>query len=153
MQSVKTTQSDRAGSFWDAVRGEAPLPPAAATLGMEFIDVDPDRGTIELAFTATEDFINPFGNVLGAYRAAMLYDTVGPTLIATLRPDQFQSTIELNSSFLRPVRPGRITAKGRVVHRDGDLAFLDASLFDADGMTVATATATARVIPFGVSAP
>jgi len=76
-----------------------------------------------------------------------------PTLIATLRPDQFQSTIELNSSFLRPVRPGRITAKGRVVHRDGDLAFLDASLFDADGMTVATATATARVIPFGVSAP
>jgi len=82
----------------------------------------------------------------------MLYDTVGPTLIATLRPDQFQSSIELNSSFLRPVRPGRITAKGRIVHRDGDLAFLDASLFDA-GMTVATATATARVIPFGVSAP
>jgi hypothetical protein len=76
MQSVKTTQSDRAGSFWDAVRGEAPLPPAAATLGMEFIDVDPDRGTIELAFTATEDFINPFGNVLGAYLAAMLYDRV-----------------------------------------------------------------------------
>jgi len=119
---------------------------------MEFIDVDPDRGTIELAFTAADDFINPFGNVLGAYLAAMLYDTVGPTLIATLRPDQFQSTIELNSSFLRPVRPGRITAKGRVVHRDSDLAFLDASLFDA-GMTVATATATARVIPFGVSAP
>lgn len=153
MRSVETTQSNRSGSFWDAVRGDAPLPPAAATLGMEFIDVDPDHGTIELIFKATEDFINPFGNVLGAYLAAMLYDTVGPTLIATLGSDQFQSTIELKCSFLRPVRPGRITAKGRVAYRDGDLAFLEASLYDADGLTVATGTATARVIPFGVSAP
>jgi hypothetical protein len=33
------------------------------------------------------------------------------------------------------------------VHRTGDLAFLDAELADADGRTVATATATARVVP------
>jgi hypothetical protein len=33
-----------------------------------------------------------------------------------------------------------------VVHRDGDLAFLEASLIDVHGTTVATATATARVI-------
>ena len=51
-------------------------------------------------------------------------------------------------SFLRPVRPGRIVAKGRVVHRDGDLAFLEASLVGADAAVIATATATAtaRVI-------
>jgi hypothetical protein len=33
-----------------------------------------------------------------------------------------------------------------VVHRAGDLAFLEASLSDADGVTIAAATATARVI-------
>jgi acyl-coenzyme A thioesterase PaaI-like protein len=71
--------------------------------------------------------------VLGVFQAAMLYDTVGPALLATLEPDQFQSTLQLSVSLLRPVRPGRITAKGRIVHRDGDLAFLEASLFDADG--------------------
>jgi uncharacterized protein (TIGR00369 family) len=76
----------------------------------------------------------------------MLYDTVGPALLATLEPDQFQSTMQLNVSFLRPVRPGRIIAKGRVVHRDGDLAFLEASLVGADAAVIATATATARVI-------
>jgi uncharacterized protein (TIGR00369 family) len=136
----------RSGPFWDGVEGRAPLPSAAATLGLEFIDADVDAGTIELAFAATEDFTNPTGNVLGAFQAAMLYDTVGPALPATLEPDQFQSTLQLNVSFLRPVRPGRIVGKGRVVHRDGDLVFLEASLLDAQEQVIATATATARVI-------
>jgi uncharacterized protein (TIGR00369 family) len=134
----------RSGPFWDGVEGRAPLPRAAATLGLEFIDADVDAGTIELPFAATEDFTNPTGNVLGAFQAAMLYDTVGPALLATLEPDQFQSTLQLNVSFLRPVRPGRIIGKGRVVHRDGDLVFLEAALIDAQEQVIATATA--RVI-------
>lgn len=137
---------ERSGLFWDAVEGRAPMPRAAATLGLEFVDADVDNGTIELAFVATEDFTNPTGNVLGAFVAAMLYDTVGPALLATLEPDQFQSTLELNVKFLRPVRPGRIVGKGRVVHRDGDIAFLEASLLDSHDSTIATATATARII-------
>ena len=71
-----------------------------------------------MAFTATEAFTNPAGNVLGAFQAAMLFDTVGPALLATLAPD-----------------------------RDGALAFLEASLLDGDAAVIATATATARVIP------
>lgn len=114
---------------------------------MEFIDADIENGTIELAFAATDDFTNPTGNVLGAFVAAMLYDTVGPALLATLEPDQFQSTLELNVDFLRPVQPGRIVGKGRVVHRDGDMAFLEASLIDSHEAIIATATATARIIP------
>jgi acyl-coenzyme A thioesterase PaaI-like protein len=50
-------------------------------------------------------------------------------------------------SFLRPVRPGRVVGKGRVVHRVDDTAFLAAALLDSDGALIATATATARVIP------
>jgi uncharacterized protein (TIGR00369 family) len=144
--------TDRTGPFWDAMEGRAALPRAAATLGLELIDADVERGTIELGFTATEAFTNPLGNVLGAFLAAMLYDTVGPTLLATLAPDEFQSTIDMHASFFRPVRPGRIFGKGRVVYRDGDLAFLEASLTDAGGMIIATATATARVIDLGVEA-
>ena len=79
----------RSGPFWDGVEGRAPIPRAAATLGLEFIDADPENGTIELAFSAKEDFTNPAGNVLGAFVAAMLYDTVGPALLATLERDQF----------------------------------------------------------------
>jgi uncharacterized protein (TIGR00369 family) len=137
----------RSGPFWDAVEGRAPLPRAAATPGLEFIDSDVENGTIELAFAATEAFTNPTGNVLGAFLAAMLYDTVGPALLATLEPDQFQSTLDLNVRFLRPVQPGRIFAKGKVVRRVGDIAYLEASLIDSGGAIIATATAIARVIP------
>jgi uncharacterized protein (TIGR00369 family) len=139
-------RNERSGHFWDAVKGRAPLPRAAATLGAEFIDANVEKGTIELAFAAREDFTNPTGNVLGAFVAAMLYDTVGPALLATLEPDQFQSTLEISVHFLRPLRPGRVVGKGRVVHRDGDMAFLEASLIDSNKATIATATATARVI-------
>jgi uncharacterized protein (TIGR00369 family) len=141
-----STISGRSGPFWDAMEGRAPLPRAAATLGLEFIQADVERGTIELALAATEAFTNPTGNVLGAL-AAMLYDAVGPTLLATLPPDQFQSTLDLKVNFLRPVRPDRIVGRGLVVRRDGDIALLEASLVDAKQAMIATATATARVIP------
>jgi len=137
----------RSGPFWDGVEGRAPVPPAAATLGFEFIEADVEAGTIEVAFAATEAFTNPAGNVLGAFVAAMLYDTVGPALLATLAPDQFQSTRQLTVTFRRPVRPGRVTGQGRIVHRDEDLVFLEASLLDADRAVIATATATAQIIP------
>jgi acyl-coenzyme A thioesterase PaaI-like protein len=68
----------RSGPFWDGVEGRARVPQAAATLGFEFVDADVEAGTIEVAFAATEAFTNPSGDVLGAFQAAMLYDTVGP---------------------------------------------------------------------------
>lgn len=139
--------TQRSGPFWDGVEGRIPMPRAAATLGLQFIDADPETGTIELAFEASDAFTNPTGNVLGAFLAAMLYDTVGPALLATLEPDQFQSTLDLNVRFLHPARPGPLVARGRVVQRRGDLASLEASLADVHGTTLATATATARVIP------
>jgi acyl-coenzyme A thioesterase PaaI-like protein len=69
------------------VQGHAPLPRAAATLGFEYLDADVERGTIQIAFAATDDFTNPLGNILGAFQAAMLHDTVGPAPIATFGVD------------------------------------------------------------------
>jgi uncharacterized protein (TIGR00369 family) len=145
--------SDRVGPFWDALEGRAPMPPAAATLGWELIDVDVERGTLEAAFNATDAFTNPMGNVQGGFLAAMLDDTLGPALVATLAPGQFAPTLELKVSFLRPTRPGRLIGRGRVVHRGGSIAFLEGSLTDAGGATVATATATARIVSLGSTPP
>jgi acyl-coenzyme A thioesterase PaaI-like protein len=84
--------------------------------------------------------------VLGAFVAAILYETVGLRAARDARPDQFQSTTSITVSFLRPVRPGRIVGRGRVAHRDGQMAFVEAALMDSTGNTIATAAATARVI-------
>ncbi|WP_374198940.1 PaaI family thioesterase [Streptomyces sp. GESEQ-35] len=73
---------------------------------------------------------------------AVLGWRVGASAVASCRGH------ELKASFMRPVRPGRILGRGRVVHRVGDIAYLEASLTDTDGALIATASATARVIPF-----
>lgn len=141
------TELTRSGQFWDAMEGRAPLPRAAATLGMEFVRANPERRSIELAFNATEAFTNPMGNVLGAFLAAMLYDTVGSALLATLEPDQFQSTVEITVRFHRPVKPGRLVGRGRVVVRNRSAAIVEASLLDQNAALIASATAVARIIP------
>jgi uncharacterized protein (TIGR00369 family) len=138
--------ADRSGPFWEFLAGRRPAPPAAATLGWKLVRVAPELGEIELRFDAREEFLNPAGQVQGGFLAAMLDDTMGPALVATLPGDQFAVTLELHTSFLRPARPGPITGTGRVLHRGGSIAFLAGELRDEDGELLATATATARII-------
>ena len=90
-------------------------------------------------------FTNPVGVVQGGFLAAMLDDTLGPALVATLGPDEFAPTIDLHVQFLRPVRPGPLVGHGRVVRRGGNVGFLAGELCDEDGRTVATAVAAAHV--------
>jgi acyl-coenzyme A thioesterase PaaI-like protein len=52
------------GMFMGAVRRALPAPPAARTLGFQVLEVDPDKGRIEVAFEGTEAFTNPFGEVI-----------------------------------------------------------------------------------------
>lgn len=144
--------TERKGPFWDVLAGRSPAPPAAATLGWELVSVDPDEGTIEVAFEASDAFTNPMGNVQGGFLAAMLDDTLGPALVATLEPGQFSPTLELKVNFLRPARPGRLTGRGRVVHRGGTIAFLEGALSNSAGELVATATATARIVTLAAPA-
>jgi len=119
------------------------------TLGWALLDVDPARGTIEVAFQALPGFCNPMGNVQGGFLAAMLDDTLGPALVATLPAHQFAPTLELKVSFLRPARPGRLLGSGRVVHRGGTVAFLAGELRTEDGLDVAIASATVRILSTG----
>jgi uncharacterized protein (TIGR00369 family) len=109
------------------------------------LSVDPDAGTIEVAFTATEQFLNPTGHVQGGLLAAMLDDTLGPALVATLGPGEFAPTADLHVQFLRPVRPGRLVGRGRIVRRGSGVGFLAGELVDESGAVVAVATATAVV--------
>ena len=135
----------RQGPFWDVIDGRTAPPPAAVALGWDLLSVDPDAGTIEVAFTASDRFLNPVGVVQGGFLAAMLDDTLGPALVATLGPGQFAPTTDLHVQFLRPARPGRLVGRGRIVRRGKDIGFMSGELVDSSGAVVATATATAQI--------
>jgi uncharacterized protein (TIGR00369 family) len=127
------------------MEGRADPPPAAKLLGWRLIEVDPDDGTIQVAFTATDQFLNPAGTVQGGFLAAMLDDTLGPAVVATLADGEWAPTANLNVQFLKPAQSGELRGNARIVRRGRDVAFLAGELRDAEGDLVATATATAVI--------
>jgi uncharacterized protein (TIGR00369 family) len=140
---------EREGPFWDVMLGRKPAPPAAATLGFKLLDIDAEQGTIRVQFEGKEQFLNPMGNVQGGFLCAMLDDTLGPALVATLPKDHFAPTIELKVNFIKPAKPGVLVGTGRVVSRGGTIAFLSGELSTEQGELIATATATARIVQLG----
>jgi uncharacterized protein (TIGR00369 family) len=135
----------RSGPFWDVLEGRAEPPAAAVLLGWELLQVDPEAGTIEIAFRADERFLNPAGVVQGGFLAAMLDDTLGPALVATLGPGEWAPTTDLHVQFLAPARPGRLVGRGRIVRRGAGIAFLAGELLREDAVVAATAVATASI--------
>ena len=120
-----------------------PAPPAAALLGWELLSEHPEEGRIEIAFRADERMLNPRGTIQGGFVAAMLDDTMGPALVSMSGGTVMPSSIDLNVSFIRPVKPGRIIGRGRVVKQGRSVVFLEGELFDIDGNLLARGTSSA----------
>ena len=135
---------DKNSFFWKMVDGGLPPPPCAVTLGIAFTAVDGERGTVEVTFQAKPEFLNPVGNVQGGFLAAMLDDTMGPALIATLDAGEFAPTLNLNVQFHRPAKAGPLRGIGRVVLRGKEVCQLSGELMQNDKI-VATGTATAII--------
>jgi uncharacterized protein (TIGR00369 family) len=122
-------------------------PPATARLlGWNLRAIDADAGTVEIGFTADERFTNPGGTVQGGILATMLDDTQGPALFGSTQGEIYAPTINCNVSFVKPAKPGKFVAKGRVLNVGRSIAFTEAELFDADGDLVARGTFTNRIM-------
>jgi uncharacterized protein (TIGR00369 family) len=122
-------------------------PPCAATLGWSLLNADEENGAVEIAFEGRSAFCNPAGNIQGGFLAAMLDDTLGPTVLVRTKGACYCATIDLNISFLAPAKPGRLVGHGRIVQLGKTVAFLEGELRDGHGAVVARATASARVVP------
>jgi uncharacterized protein (TIGR00369 family) len=135
---------DKNSLFWKIVDGRLPPPACAKTLSIEFTAIDGERGTIEVRFEAKPEFLNPAGHVQGGFLAAMLDDTMGPALVATLDAGEFAPRVNLNVQFHRPAKVGPLKGIGRVVMRGKEICQLSGELLQNDKI-VATATAPAVI--------
>ena len=122
-----------------------PTPHCALLLGLDILDADAARGWVRVGFVAKPDFCNASGTIQGGFLTAMLDDTMGPALAATLAKGEFAPTINLNVSFEKAARVGTIIqGKGRVLKRGKEICFLVGELYQNDQL-VASATATAII--------
>jgi uncharacterized protein (TIGR00369 family) len=123
------------------------LPPSARMLGWRLLDAWPDEGRVRVTYEARSEFANPAGFIQGGFLAAMLDDAMGPAMFVHSAGRLYAVTLDLHISYLAPAKPGRFVAEGRVVNAGKSVGFLEASLTDADGVLVAKASATVRLVP------
>ncbi|RXH17460.1 PaaI family thioesterase [Bradyrhizobium guangzhouense] len=123
----------------------ANLPPGAQLLGREWLGFD-EAGHALIRFDAQSAFTNRHGTIQGGFLAAMLDSATGVCALAKLSSDLTVVTRSLDTRFLKPAAVGAITARARVTeHTERDMV-VQAELIDAEGITVADATARLRIL-------
>lgn len=122
-------------------------PPAAKLLGREVLEIDEANGGAVIRYTAQPEFLNRHGTVQGGLLAAMLDSATALALYAVLPAHLTGVTTSLNVSYLKPAKLGSFTATTRLVKRNERDAETAGELQDADGVLVARATATLRIVP------
>jgi len=117
--------------------------PAAELIGWSLIAEDPTQGTIESSYYPDKRMLNRRGDVQGGFVAAMLDDTMSRALVSMTAGQVVPLSIDLNVSYVRPVKHGTVICRGRVVNRGRSVVFLEGELFDADGKLLVRATSSA----------
>lgn len=123
-------------------------PPCSDTLGMRLEAVDQENQTLRMSFQVSPQFANPTGAVQGGFVTAMLDEAMSTCVIIASNVTMTAPTLELKTSYLRPLFPGPAQVSARIVRMGRTAAFMEADCFDPDGNLVARATATAAPKPF-----
>jgi uncharacterized protein (TIGR00369 family) len=126
---------------------DLPAPSCAQLLGWRILDARPADGWIRIAFEGKPEFLNPAGYIQGGLLAAMLDDTMGPAVFAHTEGALYTATIDFNVSFMAPAKPGPIFGEGQVIQLGKSIGFVEARLTDADGVLLARATSSVRLVP------
>ncbi|MCW2927254.1 MAG: thioesterase superfamily protein [Thermoleophilia bacterium] len=117
------------------------------TLGVEFVEVGPDR--VVLALEVGPRVHQPYGFLHGGV-SALLSETcasIGAWLAAGVEHEAFG--LEINANHLRPVRAGRITATGPPIRNGRTIAVWDTRIEDAAGKLVCVSRCTVALRPAG----
>lgn len=141
---------NREGMLWEIIAGKRPLPAVLGLLGWQLLEAEPGR--IRVTFQGKPDFCNPVSLVQGGILVAMLDGVMGAAAVSLLGPDESITTLDMNISFMQPVRDVKLIAEGRVVQRGGATVFMSGTLTLEDGSLVANAIATGRVARFAEAA-
>jgi uncharacterized protein (TIGR00369 family) len=132
--------------------GSLPRPPVMQTLG--FGPVEVEVGRIVFAISPQEWHLNPLGTVHGGVLSTLLDTAAACAVHSTLPAGTGYTTVDLTSTFLRPVRAGQpeLRVVGTVLSRGQRTALGQAQLLDHRERLVAHATSTCLLMPVGAPA-
>ncbi|MBO9676685.1 PaaI family thioesterase [Paenacidovorax monticola] len=102
-------------------------------------------GESELHYTARPEHFNSFEVTHGGATMTLL-DVALATAARSVTPDMGVVTIEMKTSFMQPAR-GPLVARGRLIHRTRSIAFVEGTVYDAEGRACSHATGTFKYVP------
>jgi len=103
-----------------------------------------DGGVSEIGYEAKPEHLNSFGVTHGGASMTLL-DVTMAVAARSIQKDMGVVTIEMKTSFMQPAM-GKLTARGRLIHRTATLAFTEATLFDEKDRPCAHATGTFKYV-------
>ncbi|MBC8239638.1 MAG: PaaI family thioesterase [Alphaproteobacteria bacterium] len=116
----------------------------AKLLASEPLEIDAARGFARIAYVGKADFCTDLGVLHGGFLSAMMDEAMAIAATAAKNFDYVVPTLEMKTSYLAPVPPGRLIAEGQVVKAGQRVVYLEGKLFNTEGALAATATATAH---------
>jgi len=118
----------------------------AELIGAEWVSFGPDeaRATIEVR----EDHLQPYGVVHGGVYASLAESLTSAATYAAVKDDDMVAVgMANNTSFLRPIREGRIEAVARPRSRGKTTWVWDVEILDSEGRVCALSRMTIAVRP------
>ena len=103
-----------------------------------------DDGFSELFYTPKPEHLNSFDVTHGGALMTLL-DVTMAVAARSVQKDMGAVTIEMKTSFMQPAR-GKLTGKGRLMHRTATMAFTEGTVFDEEGRACAHATGTFKFV-------
>ncbi len=123
-------------------------PPCSDTLGMRLVELSQAEQWVRMEFDVSPSFANPTGAVQGGFISAMLDEAMSTAVIIASNVTMTAPTLEMKTSFLKRLMPGKASVTARILRMGKSAAFMEADCFDPEGTLVARATATAIPMPF-----
>jgi 1,4-dihydroxy-2-naphthoyl-CoA hydrolase len=118
----------------------------AEEIGTEWIDFDPDNARARIA--VEKRHLQPFGIVHGGVYATLAESICSAATYNTVREDGMVAMGQANdTTFLRPISEGEITATARTRHRGRTTWVWDVEITDDEGRVCALSRMTIAVRP------
>ncbi|MCA9126369.1 MAG: PaaI family thioesterase [Planctomycetales bacterium] len=121
--------------------------PISQLVGLEVVPADPQDALAPtvVALEVDQRMHNPMGFVHGGVIALLADAAMGIAFGRTLDDQMSFATVEMKTSFLRPIKRSRLTATATLVQRGLRIGFVQCEIIDSRGKLVATSSCTCTV--------
>jgi uncharacterized protein (TIGR00369 family) len=143
MPAIQMNASDWEAGF---VLPGFPIPPIGKLLGGRFESHDAAAGILRVSFPTKPEYANPGGAVMGGIVASFLDDCMGPLIVAATGGEKFPVTLDLHTTYFKPVPIGpRALVEARIDRLGGSAVFTTAHIADEKGDVLVRAIQTAML--------